>query len=147
MKFFLTYCYVVLFCFCTFFAVAQPENKKDKIDALRVSFIGRQVDFSNSEAQAFWPLYNECSDKLELLRRAFRKQYNKNTNFDLFSDKEAEAFLLADIVLKQKELDIQKEYYEKYKKVISLKKIALVKKAEEDFKKELIKNIKGNPPE
>ena len=63
------------------------------------------------------------------------------------SDKEAEAYLVAELTLKQKEYELSKEYYEKFKKVLPIKKIALIRRAEEDFKKELIKNIKGNSSE
>jgi hypothetical protein len=55
--------------------------------------------------------------------------------------------LTAEFLLKQKELDLNKEYYEKYKKILPIKKIALIKMAENDFKKELIKTIKSASPE
>lgn len=139
--------YLILFCFWVATMVAQPENKRDKIEALRVSFISQKVNFTTQEAQAFWPLYNEHQDKVELLRKAFRKQYNKTTDYNFATDKEAEAFVNAELTLKQKEFELYKEYLDKYKKIISLKKIALLHHAEDEFKKELIKNIKGNSPE
>ncbi len=139
--------YLILFYFWVAIAVAQPENKRDKIEALRVSFITQKVNFTTQEAQAFWPLYNECQDKIELNRKTFRKQYNKNTDYNFATDKEADAFINAELALKQKEFELYKEYLEKYKKILPIKKIALLHKAEDEFKKELIKNIKGNSPE
>ena len=126
---------------------AQTESKRDKIEALRVSFISQKVNFTTQEAQAFWPLYNEYQDKIIFARKAFRQYYNKNTDYNFATDKEAEAYLNAEINLKQKEFEYYKEYLEKFKKIISVKKMALLLKAEEEFKKELIKNIKGNSPE
>lgn len=126
---------------------AQQESKRDKIEALRVSFISQKVNFTTQEAQAFWPLYNEYQDKIILARKSFRQQYNKNTNYNFATDKEAESYLNAELSLKQKEFEYYKEYQEKFKKIIPVKKIALLLKAEEEFKKELIKNIKGNSPE
>jgi len=128
-------------------ATSQTDSKRDKIEALKVSFITQQVNFTTQEAQVFWPLYNEYQDKITLIRKSFRLQYNKNTNYNFATDKEAEAYLNAELTLKQKELEYYKEYQEKFKKIISLKKLALLLKAEDDFKKELIKNIKGNSPE
>ena len=128
-------------------AVAQTESKRDKIEALRVSFISQKVNFTTQEAQAFWPLYNEYQDKIILSRKSFRQQYNKNTDYNFTTDKEAEAYLNAELTLKQKEFEYYKYYLEKLKKTIPVKKIALLLKAEEEFKKELIKNIKGNSPE
>jgi hypothetical protein len=128
-------------------AVAQTESRRDKIEALRVSFISQKVNFTTQEAQAFWPLYNEYQDKIILARKLFRQQYNKNTDYNFATDKEAETYLNAEFTLKQKEFEYYKDYLEKFKKIIPVKKIALLLKAEEEFKKELIKNIKGNSPE
>lgn len=138
----------ILFCWLTANSVvAQTESKRDKIEAMRVSFISQKVNFTTQEAQVFWPLYNEYQDKIILARKSFRQQYNKNTDYNFTTDKEAEAYLNAEITLKQKEFEYYKDYLEKFKKIIPVKKIALLLKAEEEFKKELIKNIKGNSPE
>jgi hypothetical protein len=127
---------------------AQPDDasKHEKIEALRVSFITQKVNFTPQEAQAFWPLYNEMNDKLNAARKTFRQQYNKDTNYNFATDKEAEAYVNAGLILKQKEYEIPKEYYDKYKKILPIKKVAALKRAEEEFKRELIKSIKGNPP-
>ena len=127
--------------------MAQPGTKRDKIEALRVSFISSKVTLTNQEAQLFWPLYNEYNDKVDNFKKSFRQQFIKNVDFISITDKEAESYLLAELTLKQKEYELSKEYYDKFKKVLPIKKIALIRRAEEDFKKELIKNIKGNSSE
>lgn len=141
------YIYLCLFWFMAFTSLAQPGTKRDKIEALRVSFIGSKVTLTNQEAQLFWPLYNEYNDKQDNIKKSFRQQFIKDVDFNALTDKEAEAYLIAELQVKQKEYELSKEYYEKFKKVLPVKKIALIKRAEEDFKKELIKNIKGNSPE
>jgi hypothetical protein len=125
-------------------AYAQPESKKDKIDALRATFIAKKVNFTTSESQQFWPLYNEMNDREDAARKVFRQKYNKNTNYDFATDKEAEDYLAAELALKQKEFELYKEYFEKFKKFLPVKKVAAVRRAEEDFKKEMIKTIKEN---
>lgn len=124
--------------------IAQTDSKKDKIDALRVAFISKKINLTDQESVAFWPLYNEMNDRLEANRRTFRLQYNNNTNFNFATDKEAEAYLNAELLLKQKEYELYKEYYERFKKVLPVKKVAALRRAEEDFKKEIIKSIKEN---
>ncbi|MFY9310300.1 MAG: hypothetical protein WAQ28_14735 [Bacteroidia bacterium] len=124
--------------------VAQPDTKRDKIDALRATFINKKANFTAKESEAFWPLYNEMNDMLHAARKAFKKQYNNTTNYDFATDKEAEAYLVAELSLKQKEYEIYRDYYEKFKKVLPVKKVAAVRRAEEDFKKEIIKTIKEN---
>jgi hypothetical protein len=123
---------------------SQNESKKDKIDALRAAYINKKVNFTSKESQAFWPLYNEMNDMLQAARKTFKKQYNNNTNYDFSTDTEAEAYLAAELSLKQKEYEIYRDYYEKFKKILPVKKLAAVRRAEEDFKKEIIKTIKEN---
>lgn len=123
---------------------AQTDSKKDKIDALRAAFISKKVNFTTQETQLFWPLYNEMNDRLDAARKTFRLQYNSKTNFDFATDKEAEAYLAAELYLKQKEFEIYRDYYEKFKKILPVKKVANVRRAEDDFKKEIIKTIKEN---
>lgn len=127
--------------------MAQPVSKRDKIEALRVAFISEKVNFTTTEGQQFWPLYNEYNDKLENARKSFRQQYIKEKDYTAATDKEAEAYLNAELALKQKEYELYKEYFEKFKKILPVKKVALLRRAEEEFKKELIKNIKGNASE
>jgi hypothetical protein len=136
-----------VFCIIALSAMAQPGSKRDKIDALRVTFITSKVALTNQESQLFWPLYNEYNDKADNLKKSFRQQFIRDVDYSTVSDKEAEAYLVAELTLKQKEYELSKEYYEKFKKVLPIKKIALIRRAEEDFKKELIKNIKGNSSE
>ncbi len=124
--------------------LAQNNSKKDKIEALRAAFINKKVNFTAQESEAFWPLYNEMNDMLHTARKTFRKQYNATTNYDFTTDKEAEVYLAAELNLKQKEYEIYRDYYEKFKKVLPVKKVAAVRRAEEDFKKEIIRTIKEN---
>lgn len=124
-------------------AQAGGGGKREKIEALRIAFITQQLDLTTQEAQVFWPVYNEYLDKLETLRKNFKQQYNKTTDFNFKTDKEAEAYINAEINMKQKEAEYFKEYYEKIKKVLPLKKVAQLRRAEEDFKKELLHQLQG----
>lgn len=141
------YIFIIVFCVFARVATAQPGTKRDKIEALRVSFISSKVNLTTQETQLFWPLYNEYNDKLENVKKTFRQQYIKDVDFNNVTDKQAEAYLNAELSVKQKEYELYKEYFEKFKKILPIKKIALIRRAEEDFKKELIKNIKGNSSE
>ncbi|MDO9185217.1 MAG: hypothetical protein Q7W13_04325 [Bacteroidia bacterium] len=135
---------MLLLILCINITYAQTDAKKDKIDALRAAFISKKVNFTTQETQSFWPLYNEMNDKLDAARKTFRLQYNSKTNYDFATDKEAEAYLAAELNLKQKEFEIYRDYYEKFKKILPVKKVADVRRAEDDFKKEIIKTIKEN---
>jgi hypothetical protein len=125
-------------------AFAQTDAKKDKIDGLRADFIKKKVNLSTKESEAFWPLYNEMNDKLDAARKTFKSQYNDKTNYDFATDKEAEAYLYAQLLLKQKEYELYKEYYDKFKKILPVKKVAALQRAEEEFRKKLVEIVKAN---
>lgn len=141
MKFNLKYIFVILLLAFGLPVLAQ-SGKQDKVEALKVSFITQKVNLTTQEAQSFWPVYNEYTDKIKFARRNFRRAYNDVPDFK--TDAEAESYLNAELKLKQTELDLHKEYFEKFKKIIGAKKTGLLRKAEEEFKKEIIKTIKGN---
>ncbi len=131
----------VIAVFATKLSYAQG-GKQDKIEALKVSFITEKINLTPNEAQGFWPLYNEYNDKIKFARKNFRQQYGTVTDFK--TDKEADDYLGAELKLRQTEVDLQKEYFDKFKKILGSKKTGLLRKAEEEFKKEIIKTIKGN---
>lgn len=124
--------------------LAQPADKKEKIEALKVSFITRRLNLNTREAQSFWPVYNEYLDKLETAR-SMRSTDLKNNRIDpeTLSDKECENLLNNELSSIEKEIQITREYYEKFKSALSVKKVLLLYKAEDDFKRELLKQISG----
>src|SRR5436190_487818 len=83
----------VLMLFLLNITFAQTDGKREKIDALRTTFIAKKVNFTNAESILFWPLYNEMNDKLEAARKTFRSQYNATTDYDFKTDREAEIYL------------------------------------------------------
>lgn len=127
----------------TSFSVVSQESKADKVEAMKVGFITNKLELTAKEAQTFWPLYNEYNSKLEKLRKTKKSDFDelKNKGENL-NDKELESFMNEIFATKQKELDLQKEYYEKYAKVLSVKKVALLYQAENQFKRELLRKIK-----
>ena len=127
----------------TSFSIFSQESKADKVEAMKVGFITNKLELTAKEAQTFWPLYNEYNSKLEKLRKTKRSDFEelKNKSENL-TDKELEAFINEVFSSKQKELDLQKEYYEKYAKVLPVKKVAMLYQAENQFKRELLRKIK-----
>jgi Spy/CpxP family protein refolding chaperone len=121
-----------------------PKNgsRKEKIEALRVAYITKELDLSETEAQTFWPVYNEYHKKQEALRKEFKSKYNKQTDYNFATDKEAEDYINADIQLKMQEAELIKTYYDKIKKVLPVKKVAKLRHAEESFRQEIMKQIK-----
>ncbi|MCF7561359.1 sensor of ECF-type sigma factor [Sabulilitoribacter multivorans] len=118
---------------------AFSQSKKDRIKALKVSFITERLELTQEEAQKFWPVYNAYDDitgkiKYEDLRNIRREIKN---NIATLTDKRASE-LLEEIASAENKLHEEEvKLNVKLKKIISPKKILLLKIAEEDFKKKL----------
>ena len=95
------------------------------------------------EAKKFWPVYNQFQDELSSLRQKRRGDRREaKQDFDQLSDKEVEKVVDDEIVFRQSELDIIKKYHAQFKQVLPIKKVARLYQAEEDFKKELLRQLK-----
>jgi len=117
---------------------------KDKIEAQKIAYITNALSLTAAEAQQFWPIYNEFSDKNEELVKAFRKNNieDKEVNPETISDKEALEIADGQIIQAQQILDLRKKYHIEFKKVLPPKKLLKLYQAERDFKKFLLKEIK-----
>jgi hypothetical protein len=126
-------------------ATYAQNNKKDEIEALKVAFITKRLNLSPDEARVFWPVYNQYQNEIQALRKKNRIELkDAKENFESLSDKDIEKLIDNEIVFKQNELDLLKKYQPQLKKTLSIRKVALLYKAEEDFKKELLKRIREN---
>lgn len=125
-------------------ALSQNNDKKEKIESFKVAFITQKLNLTAKEAQLFWPVYNEYLDKIETLKNARKKELRTaNINIDTYSDKDLELMLDNEFLSKEKEVELGKEYFNKFKSVIPVKKVILLYKAEDEFKRELLRQISG----
>jgi hypothetical protein len=132
---------VLLFAWVFLFA-PKAFSQGEKVEAIRAEFIKKRVEMSVSESEKFWPVYNEYTDKIRALRRNVRQSFKKAP--DNITEKEAEDLYQLDIKSKQAEADVHKQYSDKIKGIIGIKKLALLRKAEEEFKEVLVKSAKEN---
>jgi hypothetical protein len=123
----------------------KGDDKREKIEALKVAYISQQINLTTAEAEKFWPLYNEFNDKREEYAKV-KKQLERDareTGMDKITDKQAEDLLNAELKFEQQVLDLKKEYLEKYKAIIGIKKTAKFFHAEREFNDFLLQQLKG----
>jgi hypothetical protein len=115
----------------------------ERVQALKVAFITKALNLTPDEAQKFWPVYNEYSDKRDAVRKQLQANRQKvKDGAETLSPEELLRLADEEMTLRQQDLDLQKEMHEKLKKILPAKKLALLYVAEEDFKKELLKMLK-----
>jgi hypothetical protein len=121
------------------------SGRNDAIQTMKVAFITKKLNLTTSEAQSFWPVYNQYENELEKIRIEHKKTMREiKDDFSSLSDAEIEKFVDAQIAFRQKEIDVLKKHHPEFKKTLPVKKVALLYRAEEDFKRHLIKQIKSN---
>lgn len=112
------------------------------VESIRIAYITRQLNLTPEEAQQFWPVYNQYQDELKVLKQDRRRDLKPvNSQFSTMSDKEVEEAVENLVLLKQREHDLFLKYHEEFKKVLPIRKVGKLYKAENEFREKLLKRI------
>ena len=112
----------------------------------RNEFIKSEVGLTDNEIKVFIPLENEFQQKLLEVGRECRNLERESQNKQKMTD--AEYLKLIDCYLDNRirEAETEKEYFEKFKKVITPEKIHKYREADANFRRELV-NIRRTTPQ
>lgn len=128
-----------LFCLCTASLFAQPGDRANtKIEAQKVAYITNRLDLNAEESAEFWPVYNQFQKG----RKAISRKYKRKQRIENMTDTELEKQMISSFKKDQELLDLKKTYFEKLKKVLSIRKIATLQVAEREFKTTILDMMK-----
>ena len=135
---------------------AQPGpgggDKKEKIEAIKIGYLTKQLELTAEEAKLFWPIYNQYDAEMEVIRKnRLTELMSAKINFETMSDADVSKTIDNEFNSQQQELNIKKKYNEEFKKVLPVKKVAKFWVAEQKFKLYLLEQLKqqkenGMPP-
>ena len=136
----------IIFLLVTSLSFSQGfKEKREKVKALKVAYITEQLELTTDEAQKFWPIYNAFDEKQSELRhekmRAILDRF-KPGNVEKLSEKDASNSLIQMEKIEEDLFNLKKKFIKDLQGVISAKKIIKLKKAEEDFNRELLKQMR-----
>ncbi|NIJ53501.1 hypothetical protein [Dyadobacter arcticus] len=122
-------------------AQRRSEEEIKRIQDAKVAIITNRLNLTSEQSVGFWPVYNEYSQKRRDIHRAQRK---------IINDKKAEGQTDDQVLdnlkevqdLRQKDLDLEKEYQNKFLKVITASQVIELYKAERTFNDMLIQRLK-----
>jgi hypothetical protein len=118
----------------------------EKIKAEKIAFITAEIGLTVKEAQAFWPVYNEFTDKMDALfkeEHKITKDIKKNSA--TLSDKDLEAKLDRLVEIREDRSKLEQTYHEEFKDVLPIKKVAKLYQADREFRKHLLQKYKDHP--
>ncbi|GAA3598360.1 hypothetical protein GCM10022396_14520 [Flavivirga amylovorans] len=123
----------------------SAQQNREKIKALKISFITEKLDLTEQEAQKFWPIYNNYYKATSKIRhediRDIRREIKKDIS--TLTDKRAKELITK---LNDVEIALHKQRIElssKLLKIMPPKKIILLKIAEDDFKRKMLERYKN----
>lgn len=123
---------------------AQPPagaNQAD-IEALKVGFITRRLNLTADEAKVFWPVYDAYAAEMKEVKEGMRlEKRNAKKNFDLMTDKEVDEAMESMLAYKRRELDVTLKYHEEFKRVLPIRKVGQLYRAEQEFTRLLLERL------
>jgi hypothetical protein len=118
-------------------APQQNANAKEKIQAARIGLITQRLGLTPEQAEKFWPIYNEFTQKRTDLRQQY-KSAERNINPNNPDPKQQQALVDLGFKIKQDELTLEKAYYGRLTSVISAQQMLNLHQAERDFRNIII---------
>jgi Spy/CpxP family protein refolding chaperone len=123
----------------------QPGGRISQLDNAKIAFITSRLTLTQEQAQRFWPTYNEYVAKRRELNRSARLLRRSSENANL-SDAQLRDNFTQDFAIRQQQLNLEKDYFDKAQKVLTLRQLAQLYQAERDFTKEVLKRVAGPAP-
>lgn len=130
-------------------ASAQTEEQIEQLNRERQAFFEEQLDMTPEESKAFWPLYDDYQNRkiriMEEQKTTFRYSHKNAENL---SEEETEETLDKILMQKGQLCDLDQEYYgQKFPAVLPPKKVLLLYKVEWEFRRHLLREIRGKGPD
>lgn len=129
------------------FLLAQPQKMppKEKVERYKVQFITEKLNLTTSEAQSFWPVYNEYTAELEKIqsnrRSDFIRHRHAGSAFADMDDAAIEEMVMEELNRLTQIAELKKLYFPKFKMALGTRKAALYYKTEVEFHQHLMKRL------
>jgi AraC-like DNA-binding protein len=122
----------------------SKDEKKQRIEAARVSFITKKLELTPEESKEFWPVINEMETKIKTSRKALKDRFKKMKQEDEKIDEKTYQKLIEDMHEQQISiLEIKNEYVQKIASIIGYEKtFRFEHQIQREFKKQLMDRMK-----
>lgn len=122
---------------------AQQQTRAEQIESIRVGYITRQLALTPGEAEVFWPVYNAYTAEVDEHRKRINR-LEKNLRQAYLDDDTGKLETVMDRYVKAKaeESQILLKYHTSFKEVLSIRKVAMLYKAENDMKQRILEALR-----
>ncbi len=131
------------------FAQTQADEEeliRSQLQTGKKAIVADNMQFTEAESQAFWPLYNEFQQaKMKLNERTIKLIDDYLSNYEKMTDEKAGAIVKDLVALEKERADLKASFLPRFSKVLPAKKVAryyqLENKIEAIVKYELAKEV------
>lgn len=128
-------------CLFSLSLLAQGGRIRERFLEQKRNFVFKRIELNTEQQKKFPPLYEEYTVRLAELQRQIR-QLKIETALLSLSDEEINTDIEKMFKLRQQELDLQKEYIQKFRAILTPKQMIALFRAEREFIRVAIKAIR-----
>lgn len=108
----------------------RQQRGREQLIEYRHKFLAKDLNLSADQQSRFFALYDEMSERLEAANDEFRDICQKIDTDSKLSDVAFESYAERLFEQKKIEADIERDYYDKFKQILTPKQLARLKPAE-----------------
>ncbi len=123
---------------------SRRQERTDKIQQAKIAFLTEKLQLNSNQAEKFWPVYNQYEADRQQARS--KSRLNKRADFTSLTDQQVRASINEMHANRQNELNIEKQYVDKFLRVISVKQLATLYRSEREFTRVLLKKLDDRRP-
>ena len=124
--------------------LAQSQEQVEKFKEEQRKYYTEKLELTAQESKDFWPIYDDfLNRKMKLVEDERNTWTYAHKNADNLSDAEILQTQEKAYNLKEKQLELEREYYQdKFLKALPAKKVLMLGKVEWDFRRYLLRELR-----
>ncbi len=135
---------LLIFLFLPLVKISAQGQNLEKLNAYKIGFFTKRLDLSSTEAEKFWPVYNDYQDqktRIQFEKSMIIRKFNQSAN--TLSDNELSEMgdKLAATIVQESALAVT--FHNKLKEVFPPAKVITFYQAENQYKVQLLNELQG----
>lgn len=132
--------FLVLGAFSSYSQVS--EERIQEIESAKIALLTERLQLSPSQAEKFWPLYNEYSAKKKALLNKLHHE-GRGRKKEEITEEKAKKILEERFQLRRQELLLDEKYIPQMIQATSAKQVFALEAAEREFRRMLLQRLRG----
>jgi tRNA nucleotidyltransferase/poly(A) polymerase len=138
--------YLLLF-YSSVLTAQQGQQRREafkQVEAEKIAFFTSYMELTPEEAREFWPVHDDFQRQKNLLVQERQKlSQNFLRNHESLPDKESREIADRYVQLQEKEVELIREFHEKFKTILPPGKVMRFYQAENEFRMQLLRRVRG----